>query len=159
MSRGTGAKLCADSSPQIAAPGHFTRRSRFGPSGPFGQTVTVSSVAGAEELPGLSSPSSSLPQPTSRTNPAMTIARRSMPPFYVERGHVVTDLSGGERGRLRLQREVEHLADRHDRVERHRLADVLGDVGEVASVALRQDHVGEPGRVGGEHLLLEPADR
>ena len=40
-----------------------------------------------------------------------------------------------------------------------RVADVLRDVVEVAAVALGQDHVGQPGRVGGEHLLLEPADR
>ena len=33
------------------------------------------------------------------------------------------------------------------------------DVLEVATVALRQDHVGEPGRVRGQHLLLQPADR
>ena len=35
----------------------------------------------------------------------------------------------------------------------------LGHVVEVAAVALGQDHVGQPGRVRGEHLLLEPADR
>ena len=58
-----------------------------------------------------------------------------------------------------LQRLLEHLADGHDRVERHRLADVVGDVVEVAAVALGQDHVGQPRGVRGEHLLLEPADR
>ena len=57
------------------------------------------------------------------------------------------------------ERRVEHLADAHDRVERHRLADVGGDVVEVAAVALGQDHLGDAGRVRGEHLLLEPADR
>ena len=62
-------------------------------------------------------------------------------------------------GRLRLQRQVEHLVDRHHRVEGHRVADLLRHVVEVAAVALGQDHVGEPGRVGGQHLLLEPADR
>ena len=43
--------------------------------------------------------------------------------------------------------------------KRHLLADLLGDVVEVAAVALGQDHLGQPGRVRGEHLLLEPADR
>ena len=39
------------------------------------------------------------------------------------------------------------------------LAHLLGDLVEVAAVALGQDHVGQAGRVGREHLLLEPADR
>ena len=39
------------------------------------------------------------------------------------------------------------------------LAHVRGHVVEVAAVALGQDHVGQPGRVRGQHLLLEPADR
>src|SRR5918996_183251 len=136
---GTGTKLCADSAPQTSAPGHSTWRSRIGPPRPCGKTVTVSSVAGAEpEDPGgLSPPSSSLPQPARRRRPARTIARRSMHPFYVK-GCMSsqTVLLGGERGRLWLERQVEHLSDRHDRMERHRLADVLGHVVEGAAVAL-----------------------
>src|SRR6185437_7071717 len=58
---------------------------------------------------------------------------------------------GIERG---LQREIENLVHGHDRVEAHLLADLGGDVVEVAAVALGQHHVGEPGRVGGQHLLL-----
>src|SRR3954454_3603040 len=40
------------------------------------------------------------------------------------------------RRRLRLERQVEYLVHGHDRVERHLLADVLGDVVQVAAVAL-----------------------
>src|SRR4051794_10191312 len=68
-------------------------------------------------------------------------------------------LGGERRGARRLEGDLEHLPDRHDGVEGHLLAHVGGDVVEVPAVALGQDHVGEPGRVGGEHLLLQPADR
>ena len=44
-------------------------------------------------------------------------------------------------------------------MERELVADLRRDVVEVGAVALREDHVGEPGRVRREHLLLEPADR
>src|SRR4051794_7499149 len=69
--------------------------------------------------------------------------------------------SGGEplAAARRLERDVEHLADGHDRVEGHLLADVRGHVVEVAAVALGEDHVGQSGRVRGEHLLLQAADR
>src|SRR3954451_6259901 len=61
--------------------------------------------------------------------------------------------------RGRLEGEVEDLADRHDRVERHLLTYILGQIVQIWAVALRQDHVGEPGGMRREHLLLEPADR
>src|SRR3712207_8599706 len=54
-----------------------------------------------------------------------------------------------------LERDLEHLADRHHGVERHLLADVGGDVVQVAAVALGQDHVGQARRAGGEHLLQD----
>ena len=70
------------------------------------------------------------------------------------------DQAASARGRARrLERDVEHLADGHDRVEGHLLADVRGHVVEVAAVALGEDHVGEARGVGGEHLLLQAADR
>ena len=49
--------------------------------------------------------------------------------------------AGAQPHRLGLERQLEHLADRHDRVEAHLLAHVLGDVVEVRPVALGQDHV------------------
>src|SRR4051794_12670448 len=58
-----------------------------------------------------------------------------------------------------LEREVEDLADCHDRVERHLLTYIFGQIVQVRAVPLRQDHVGQAGGVRGEHLLLEPADR
>src|SRR4030088_468995 len=61
--------------------------------------------------------------------------------------------------RRRLEREVEYFVDAHHRVEAHLLAYLLGDVVEVAAVALRQDHVGQTRGVRRERLLLEPADR
>ena len=84
--------------------------------------------------------------------------RRQPPPVGAEEGgdaarQATASRAGG------LQRQLEHLFDAHDRVEGHLLADVLGHVVEVAAVALGDDHVGQPGRVGGEHLLLQPADR
>jgi hypothetical protein len=39
--------------------------------------------------------------------------------------------------RCGLQRDLEHLGDGHHRVERHLVADLGGDVVEVAAVALR----------------------
>ena len=39
------------------------------------------------------------------------------------------------------------------------VADGLGHVVEVGLVAGREDDLGEPGPVGGEHLLLHAADR
>src|SRR5579862_2508210 len=62
-------------------------------------------------------------------------------------------------GRLRLEREREHLAEAHHRVERHLVTDIGGDVVEVGAVALRDDDVGQPRCVRGERLLLQPADR
>src|SRR3954451_2558056 len=59
----------------------------------------------------------------------------------------------------RLECEVENLADGHDRVELHLLTYILGQIVQVGAVPLGQDHVRQPGRVRGEHLLLEPADR
>jgi len=44
-------------------------------------------------------------------------------------------------------------------MEAELLAHLLRHVVQVGPVALRQDHVGEPGGVRREHLLLEPADR
>src|SRR6266513_5187500 len=60
---------------------------------------------------------------------------------------------------LRLEGEVDYLADRHDRVERELLPDGLGDVIQIASVPLGHDYVGDAGRVRREDLLLEAADR
>src|SRR4029453_1705122 len=59
----------------------------------------------------------------------------------------------------RLEREREYLVDAEYRVEGHRLADVVGDVVKVGPVALRDDHLGQAGRVGGQDLLLQSADR
>src|SRR3954451_3326353 len=59
----------------------------------------------------------------------------------------------------RLERQVQDFADGHDRVELHLLANIIGQIVQVGAVALRQDHIREPGCVSGEHLLLEPADR
>src|SRR5690242_72620 len=61
--------------------------------------------------------------------------------------------------RLLLERELQDLVDPDDRVERDLVADVLGDVLEVGAVALRDDDVREPCRMGGEHLLLQATDR
>src|SRR6185503_2469298 len=58
-----------------------------------------------------------------------------------------------------LEREPEHLVDRHHRMERNLLAHVFGDVLEVGAVSLRDDDVGDACRMRGEHLLLEAADR
>ena len=44
-------------------------------------------------------------------------------------------------------------------VEDHLLADPLGHVVEVGAVALRQHDLGQAHPVGGEHLLLDAADR
>ena len=38
------------------------------------------------------------------------------------------------------------------------VADLVGEVVEVGAVAGREDHLGEPGPVGGQHLLLHAAD-
>ena len=59
----------------------------------------------------------------------------------------------------RLKRQFKHLVDRHHGVEVHLLADLFGNVVKVAAVAFRQDHVGQPGGMGGERLLLQSADR
>jgi len=61
--------------------------------------------------------------------------------------------------RPRLEGEIEYFTERHHRVEAHGLAHVLWDVVEVGAVPLGNDHVGEPRRVRGEHLLLEAPDR
>src|SRR6266516_2479946 len=61
--------------------------------------------------------------------------------------------------RLRLERELEHLVQAHDRMEAHLLAHVLRDVVQVGAVALREDDVRETGGVGGQRLLLQAADR
>src|ERR1700676_4590712 len=63
------------------------------------------------------------------------------------------DIAGG------LQCAVEDLLDGHHRMEGHLLADLLGNVVQVAAVALGQDHVGQACCMSGERLLLEPADR
>src|SRR5215475_7124560 len=67
------------------------------------------------------------------------------------RGELLIDRGG-------LERQLEYLADQHHRMEGNLIPHVLGDVVEVAAVALRDDHVGDPGRVCGEHLLLQSAD-
>ena len=59
----------------------------------------------------------------------------------------------------RLERQRQHVAHVTHEVEGHRLADGLGHVVEVGTVALGQDHLAQPGPVRGEHLLLHPADR
>src|SRR5918999_4998875 len=45
--------------------------------------------------------------------------------------------------RLGLERQLEHLTERHDRMEAHLLTHVLRHVVQVGPVPLRQDHVGE----------------
>ena len=59
----------------------------------------------------------------------------------------------------RFECDVEHLVDRHDGVERHRVAHILGNVIQVGAVALGEDHVGQTRGVRGKHLLLQAADR
>src|SRR5438552_1234199 len=59
----------------------------------------------------------------------------------------------------RLQGAVEDLLDGHHRVEGHLLTDLLGDLVQVAAVALRQAHVGQARGVRGQRLLLKAADR
>src|SRR3954470_11091216 len=62
-------------------------------------------------------------------------------------------------GRCRLESQLQNFADRHDRMEAHLLAHVIGQLVQVGPVPLRQDHVGQAGRVSGEDLLLEATDR
>src|SRR6266566_4029534 len=68
--------------------------------------------------------------------------------------------SGSPNARLaRLEREPQHFLDSPGKVERHLLADALGDVVEVLLVALREDDLLQAHPVGGQHLLLDAADR
>ena len=57
-----------------------------------------------------------------------------------------------------VQRGIEHLADVGRQMEGHLLPHRLGDVLEVGAVADRQHHRGQPGPVGGQHLLADAAD-
>src|SRR5207248_3221350 len=67
--------------------------------------------------------------------------------------------SGGRAERCRLQGDSEHLVDGHREVEVHRVANLLGDIVEIPSVALRKHDIGETGSMGGQHLLLDATDR
>src|SRR5438876_8481555 len=58
-----------------------------------------------------------------------------------------------------LQRPVQYLLDGHHRVEGHLATYLLGNLVQVAAVALRQDHVGQTGGMRRQRLLLEAADR
>src|SRR4051812_23522384 len=59
----------------------------------------------------------------------------------------------------RLECELQHLADRHHRVEVHLLTNILRQIVEIGAVPFGQDHIGQAGGVCGEDLLLEAADR
>src|SRR6266702_3266507 len=73
-------------------------------------------------------------------------------------GGLLGGLAAG--GRLiRGERQVEHLPDLVRQVEGHLVAHRLWHVVEVAAVAARQDDLLEAGPVGGQHLLLDAADR
>src|SRR5216683_2596910 len=61
-------------------------------------------------------------------------------------------------GLARLEREPQHFLDSPGKVERHLLADALGDVVEVLLVALREDDLFQAHPVGGQHLLLDASD-
>src|SRR5258706_2353860 len=66
---------------------------------------------------------------------------------------------GSPNARLaRLERESQHFLDSPGKVERHLLADALGDVVEVLLVALREDDLLQAHPVGGQHLLLDASD-
>src|SRR6266536_2702265 len=58
-----------------------------------------------------------------------------------------------------LQRGLQRLLDPVDEHELEPLALVLGDLGDLAVVAVRDDHPLDPGALGGERLLLQAADR
>src|ERR1700722_1945743 len=81
--------------------------------------------------------------------------------WHLRAGRDIPGTSSGDlsdRG-YRLQGHIEYFVNAHYRVEAHLLSNLLGDVVEIATVSLRQDHVREPRRMGGKHLLLESADR
>jgi hypothetical protein len=61
--------------------------------------------------------------------------------------------------RCRLERDAEHLVERHHRVEGQLVADVLRNVVEIGPVPLGDDHVGQACCVRGQDLLLEAPDR
>src|SRR5438876_8472276 len=65
----------------------------------------------------------------------------------------------GDTRSLGLESQVQHLADAHDRMELHLLANLLGNLLEVGSVPLGQDDLAEARGVRGQDLLLEAADR
>ena len=58
-----------------------------------------------------------------------------------------------------LQRPADDVEDVADHVHGERLAHLGRDVVEVGLVAQRHEHLGEAGALGGEQLLLDPADR
>ncbi len=73
--------------------------------------------------------------------------RAELTPLVSDREHGQTCRLCGRRGSpLRLERQLEDLADRHHRVEGHLLADLFGHVVQVAAVSLGDDHVGQARR-------------
>src|SRR5437899_4050488 len=58
-----------------------------------------------------------------------------------------------------FERELQHFLDPAGQVECHLVAHALGDVVEVLLVALREDDLLQAHPVGGQHLLLDAADR
>ncbi len=68
-----------------------------------------------------------------------------------------TALRGGDH--VRAQGDLQHVADVVGDVEGHLLANLLGDVLQVALVPLRNDDLLQAGPVSREDLLLDPTDR
>ena len=58
-----------------------------------------------------------------------------------------------------IERRIEHLLDLSRPDELEVVAQVLGDVLEIRLIAARCDHARDPGPLGGQRLLLQPADR
>src|SRR5829696_5931534 len=82
-------------------------------------------------------------------------------PSAAARGARVGGASGDLGGLLRALRHqcvLEDLVDLAGQVEGHLLPDRLGDVLQVGAVALGDDDLLEAGPVGGQDLLLDPAD-
>src|SRR5262245_55437145 len=82
---------------------------------------------------------------------SLEVLKRRRPRFRRSRG--------GDRNRRLLESDAQHVAHVVDEMERHLLTHRLGHVVEIGPVACRQHHFGEPGAMGGQHLLLHAADR
>src|SRR6266436_3469309 len=67
-------------------------------------------------------------------------------------------LCGSLGGGALLERELQNFFDSPGEVERHLLADALGDVVQVLLIALRENDLLQAHSVSGQHLLLDAAD-